>query len=118
MSSHGELFDPGAQPERTELAWRRTSLAIGVGSLLTLRVLPELMGSALWILPGVIGTGFAVWLWVRARARYERYTAVLTRRVDGPAPDARLLFALGAFACLVGVLGLVLVFALPSTAGG
>ncbi|WP_127473706.1 DUF202 domain-containing protein [Microbacterium sulfonylureivorans] len=111
MSAAESLFDPGIQPERTELAWRRTALAIGVGSLLTIRVLPEVMGSALWILPGLLGTAFAVWLWVRAHARYLRFARVLTGRIEEAAPDAHLLFVVAAFVWLVGVLALVLVFA-------
>jgi hypothetical protein len=41
-------WDPGLQPERTALAWRRTGLALTVGSLIGLRVLPPLLGSGWW----------------------------------------------------------------------
>ncbi|WP_406250288.1 DUF202 domain-containing protein [Microbacterium sp. M] len=49
------IFDPGLQPERTELAWRRTALSLSVGSLLALKLLPEALDSALGVLPGVVG---------------------------------------------------------------
>ena len=54
-----DLYDPGLQPERTELAWRRTALSIAVGSVVAMRLLPTALGSGWWILPGITGVIFA-----------------------------------------------------------
>jgi hypothetical protein len=63
-----QLFDPGLQPERTELAWRRTTLAIAVGALVALRLLPPALGS--WsIIVGLAGLVLAVLIWVLAYRR-------------------------------------------------
>lgn len=76
------LFDPGLQPERTELAWRRTSLTLGVGSLVAMRLLPEVLGHGLWVLCGVVGVLAAAGVWGRARRRYRRITDALARDGD------------------------------------
>jgi len=106
------LFDPGLQPERTALAWRRTALAIGVGSLIALRVLPEALGSLVWLTPAVLGLMFAGWLWWRADRRYRVTTQVLAADGDRAAlPGGALLAVLLAFVVAAGLLALGVVIA-------
>ncbi|MFI0409547.1 DUF202 domain-containing protein [Actinomadura sp. 3N508] len=40
------LWDPGAQPERTALAWSRTTLALVATGLLCVRLAPSVPGAA------------------------------------------------------------------------
>lgn len=54
------LFDPGLQPERTELAWRRTALVVVVGGLLAARLMPTLLGDPWWALCGAVGAAAGV----------------------------------------------------------
>lgn len=68
------LFDPGLQPERTELAWRRTTLALVIGAAVALRILPPALGN--WTLaPVFAGFGFSGLIWILAgrRARHIRH---------------------------------------------
>lgn len=76
------LFDPGLQPERTELAWRRTALALAVGALVAMRVLPAALGSAWWAVIGAAGVVVAIAVWSAAHRRARRLSAHL-RRVEG-----------------------------------
>ena len=66
-----ELFDPGLQPERTLLAWRRTCLAFGVASLVGMRFTLEQSG-LLAVVAGVIGAGLAVLAYALAATGYRR----------------------------------------------
>lgn len=112
MSERG-VFDPGLQPERTELAWRRTALAIGVGSLIALRVLPAIAPSPelqqAWLVPGIVGVAFAVLLWVQARARHLRVNRALLEDRADRLPGAGLLLVLTGFVIGCGLLSVVVV---------
>jgi uncharacterized membrane protein YidH (DUF202 family) len=102
------LFDPGLQPERTELAWRRTALSVGVGSLVAMRLLPEILGDALWALGGVGGLLIAAAIWIAARARLRAVNRALT--IDRtPMPGGGMLFAFALVATLIGASSVVLV---------
>ena len=101
------FFDPGLQPERTELAWRRTALATAVGSLVAMRLLPAALGDPLWVVPGVVGLVVSGAIWVRARARYLSSAPLLESGRLDDLPDGRLLFALALVVVGIGVLGLV-----------
>lgn len=110
----GELFDPGLQPERTELAWRRTGLSIAVGSVVAMRLLPEALGNGWWIVPGILGVIFSAVLWQWSRRRYEKVSfATVTMRDRTLVPDGALLLALAVFVTLVGALGITVLVALP-----
>ncbi|TWX38769.1 DUF202 domain-containing protein [Frigoribacterium sp. ACAM 257] len=69
-------WDPGLQPERTALAWRRTGLALTVGSLIGLRVLPPLLGPAAYLLAG-LGVVASLAVLAAAHRRYRRVHRLL-----------------------------------------
>lgn len=73
--------DRGRQPERTELSWRRTALATGVGALLSFRVLPTGFADPWWMVIGTLFMLAAVGLWIAARARYRAISQAL--RISG-----------------------------------
>lgn len=101
------LFDAGLQPERTELAWRRTSLALMAGSLVSLRLLPTAFGSIAWVVPGIAGLVAAAAIWRAARHRYDRFTdAVVHRRDDDRRPDGVLIAATTLFVAAGGIAAL------------
>lgn len=87
----GRPFDSGLQPERTALAWRRTALAIAVGALVAVRLLPELFG--VWsIIPAGAGLVLAVIILVAAHHRYRAHHTRLTNAETDriPLPDGTL----------------------------
>lgn len=97
--------DPGLQPERTELSWRRTALSLAVGSVVAARLLPDAFGSPWWALPGLIGLLFSVALWGWSRRRYDRVTVTVdqtTASPGSPSADGTLLLAVALFVTAVG----------------
>lgn len=111
-------FDPGLQPERTELAWRRTCLALGIGSLVAMRVLPAAFDSAWWVLAGAAALVATAGLWLWARRRYLAVGTVLHRDGDrGRLPGAGLIFALTAFVMTIALTSLGVTLAVATDFG-
>ncbi|MEQ6896302.1 DUF202 domain-containing protein [Microbacterium sp. KR10-403] len=107
MTAPGPV-DVGLQIERTTLAWRRTGLAIAVGSLVAMRLLPELMGGLAWAIPGAVGVLASLWMWWMSRRRHhafvERAAASGSPRIGGAGP----LCAIAVGSAAIGLFGLVL----------
>jgi uncharacterized membrane protein YidH (DUF202 family) len=104
-----EVVDPGLQPERTALAWRRTCLALLAGSLVAARVLGGLLG--VW--GGVLGLGgvlAAGVLFVAVERRYARHRRGMAER--SPIAGGGLIAALAGLVLAAGVVAVVIVVVL------
>jgi low temperature requirement protein LtrA len=99
--------DAGLQPERTRLAWRRTTLAITVVALLAVRMAVVTVGGPVgWTVAAVALLGWVAALWLTQR----RIAAMATSR---PAAVGRVLWMTALTILGYAVLGtLLLVLAL------
>lgn len=99
--------DPGLQPERTELAWRRTLLSLAAGALVSVRLLPPVLGD--WtIVTGLAGVVVAGLLWSLAHRRHRGVAAVFRGSAPRSAmPDGVLLAALALLTSAGAALGLL-----------
>jgi putative membrane protein len=101
------LFDPGLQPERTALAWRRTVLALAVGSIVALRLLSPVLG--VWsIAIGLAGLALATVMWGLAGRRAAQASRALLHAA-GHLPGAGLLLFLALTIAAAAALGLIYV---------
>lgn len=99
------LFDPGLQPERTALAWRRTALALAVGAAVSLRLLPPVLG--VWSIGvGIAGLLLSAATWILAARRGRRVQKALLTS-SGPLPDGGLPLLLTLIVTSAAALGLL-----------
>lgn len=107
------LFDPGLQPERTDLAWRRTALAIAAASLVSLRAFPLLIDNPrvgiLGVVPGIVGLMLAAGMVWRARLRYSRFLRSTEARRPQDAGGGALLLTVAGFVAMGAICSFVLV---------
>lgn len=102
-------LDRGLQPERTDLAWRRTLLAVIVGTLVSTRVLPPVLGPWAFALSlGGVVAGALLWVGALGRARAINDALAGSRR---GLPGGGLLAALGSLVVIGAGTGLVWVLA-------
>lgn len=109
MTGDGRVFDPGLQPERTVLAWRRTGLAVAVGAIAGTRLLIPTLGAGAVVL-GLLGLALAALLLLGSTRRARRAQACLLR--DGnlvSGPGGRLIAAVCIACTSVGVAALAVV---------
>lgn len=101
-------FDAGLQPERTLLAWRRTCLALGLGSVVAVRFTAEEFGVVGVVLGGV-GVVLAATAYLAAAARYRRVHEELSA-ASAPTGDGLALALLTGTALVLGIACALYVF--------
>lgn len=97
--------DRGLQPERTELAWRRTALSAGVLSLISARVLPVALGHPGWALLGAVGLLGAGAVWLASQRRFRQAPGDPRPGVPMPSGGAGLLLCTAIGFTLLGIGG-------------
>jgi putative membrane protein len=108
------LFDPGLQPERTGLAWRRTALALLIGSLAAGHTLAALFGG--WAaLPGLAGAAIAGLVLLAAHRRYRSSHLKLAAEGDrSPIAGGRMIAAMTLIGLVAAVVAGAVVIALSA----
>ncbi|OZD19327.1 hypothetical protein CH253_15880 [Rhodococcus sp. 06-156-3C] len=110
MKAHSTHFDPGLQPERTSLAWRRTILSVVAGTLVSARLLHDTLGSTALIASTVliVAAGFALYL---SHRKHRIVTAqLLSGRHRRYLPDGRLQATVAVLTVALGLIAAVYVF--------
>ena len=109
MTDGNRLFDPGLQPERTALAWRRTALAVAVGAVAGARLLAPALGAAA-VAVALLGLALAALFLFGSTRRARRAQDALLR--DGhlaAGPGGRLLAVVSIACTALGVVALAAV---------
>ena len=109
-------FDKGLQPERTALAWRRTSLSLAIGALVALRVLPHYWGVWGHITAG-LGVILSIVVLLLAHQRYHTSHRRLTsgQHRDLGLPDGALPALLATTSLTAGLTALLLIISIDGT---
>nr|WP_296780045.1 DUF202 domain-containing protein [Rhodococcus sp. (in: high G+C Gram-positive bacteria)] len=95
-------FDPGLQPERTALAWRRTVLALVTGVIVSVRLAAHSAGVAAYLL-SFVAIAFGAATIALVHRRYSTSTRTLADHSSGILPDGLLPAAVAATTFALGL---------------
>lgn len=101
--------DPGLQPERTDLAWGRTTLSMVVAAAIFLRWLPHhgvLVGA-------LVAAAVVIALAINLTRKRRFHRAVYGIQQEGTAPDITSTAAIATSVVLLSVLAIYVVLFLP-----
>ncbi len=101
--------DPGLQPERTRLAWRRTTLALAVATLAIGRLTFTSIGASVMVPMLLVGAG-VLWVLVAVRRRGFGVTHPGEAAFTSMLPDGRLPLAISLIVvvlCVGEVIGIL-----------
>ena len=101
------IYDEGLQPERTELAWRRTALSFGVASLVGFRVISDAIGNPSWSIATLFAIVVAGAIWLGARRRHLQTNGALSTGRAEDLPSGALPLVVASLTAAVAVGGLV-----------
>ena len=109
MSEPPRVFDPGLQPERTALAWRRTLLSLAAAFVAGSRILLDQLGPWSYALSAV-GLAVVALLALFAERRYRVAHRHLTERDAASLPhDGAVIAGVTSLTMLVGLAALLFV---------
>lgn len=102
------VWDPGLQPERTSLAWRRLALTLLIAAMATPKLAWTILGE--WsLIPTAAVVIAALALLLMSHSRYERTAWALHAEEGGALPDARLQAVAAGTGLVISALAAVLV---------
>lgn len=104
----GPERDPGLQPERTALAWRRTLLSFTAACLIAIQVLPTVEGSRALVYAAAVALVLTPPLWWFAR-HHARHTHHHLNHDRPRLRHGRRIAVICAGTSLLGLSGLVLI---------
>lgn len=116
MTAGDRPFDVALQPERTLLAWRRTTLSLAVANAVAVRLTIGELGVAA-VVVGMLGVTLSAFAYLAAGARYRRVHESLVKNQRLPATGGWPFLAVALTMVVLGLVGMAYLFGAGGRSG-